>query len=153
MKSSVTWPDDLVPYLHELIGGIEGKTQQRIGREIAEIMRTNVRMWKNGIYTGSHNNRVVGVINGQREMTASQINALKGKKKFSSSAIPIYPVDTMGDLMNELKNHPSFKKRTPEQKETMRDIREEQQAIARAMKESLPPEDMIISPPPEPPSK
>lgn len=148
--SSITWSESQWKYLTDEIGGIEDKTRQKVGREVNNHVRTLIQLISTGTLVLSHEGQTIGITTHQRErvLTAEEIKLKSGKKIRLSGAVPIFGADATGDLLKEVKEY--FKKR-PELRATLKEMREEQQTIAEAMKPPTPPED--IKPPPDPPTK
>lgn len=121
-KISLTYSEEIDDWL------VENTSKKRGAKQ--EYIRSLLNMVRNGVLLL---NSAEGLVLHSTTKTDNwlPIEQLRRKKKISS-AIPIYPIEHMSDLMSELKQAISGKKET---KDTLLDMRKEQLKIVEAMKD------------------
>lgn len=123
-KLSLTVSDEIFEWL-------TANTDKKRGAK-QEYIRSLLNMVQNGVLLL---NSAEGLVIHSTTRTDNwlPIEQLRRKKKISS-AVPIYPIEHMGDLMAEIKAAISGRKET---KDTVLDMRKEQLKIVEAMKDEL----------------
>ena len=116
----------------EIFDWLTANTDKKRGAK-QEYIRSLLNMVQNGVLLL---NSADGLVIHSTTKTDNwlPIEQLRRKKKISS-AVPIYPIEHMSDLMKELKDKLANINIKAETKDTILDMRKEQQKIVKAMSE------------------